>query len=505
MTRSHVPVARVLTNTLWNLFGYGVLFLIQFLALPWIVHGVGEHAFGLWALAGVIPTYFTFMELGLRRAVVRSVSVYRARQQVERLHGVVWTAVGMLIGLAGVVVLVVSACSTRILDRGFHVPPAWISLASSVLILRTLITVADWFAGLFRAVPAGYQDMGVLNRWQVLLHIGLFSGYVLIAQKTASILGMALWATVLHVIAIGVFHRVARQRIPNSRWTGVRRAEARELLHFGGWLTVSQVIEPVLLHTEKLLLARWLGTTALTFYIVPYQLVTRVWHVMTGFSNALFPAISDRVARADTMGSRHLTLLATRWVSGLLIWPLMFLAVFADTFMEWWMGTAYSARSGPVLAILCLGIWINVLSWPVFALYQAQNRTKIPAVYHLLEMGIHIPVCLLAVAAGGLPGAAIAWGIRMVLDTAILLGDSMYRGMLPWSGVWRAIVNPSTCGAFCIGGLLLGIRHYGGDRLVLIPAVLGGLFGTFLIWRTVLGHETRTWILRMLRLHRVQP
>ena len=505
MTQSHVPVARVLTNTLWNLFGYGVLFLVQLLTLPWIVHGVGEHAFGLWALAGIVPTYLTFMELGLRRAVVRSVSVYRARKQIERLPAIVWTAVGMLVGLASVVILAVGACSPLILDRGLHVSPAWISLAAHVLILRTFTMVADWLAGLFRAVPAGYQDMGVLNRWQMLLYVALFSGYVLIAWKTASILGMALWAAILHGIAIGVFYHVARRRIPNFRWTGVHRSEAKELLRFGGWLTVSHMVEPVLLHTEKLLIARWLGATVLTFYIVPYQLITRVWHVMTGFSNALFPAISDHVARADTAGYRRLTLLATRWVSGALIWPLMLLAVFADSFMNRWMGAAYGERSGPVLAILCMGVWINVLSWPVFALYQAQNRTKIPAMYHLLETVIHIPVCILTIVVWGLPGAAVAWAIRMVLDTGILLGDSVRRGMLPWRGVWRAVVNPSTCGAFCAGWVLLGIRLFSGDRLAFIAAVPAALLGTFLVWHTVLGSEARTWIRRILRLYRIQP
>jgi hypothetical protein len=71
--------------------------------------------------------------------------------------------------------------------------------------------------------------------------------------------------------------------------------------------------------------------------------------------------------------------------------------------------------------VLFAGVWINGLGYVPYALLQAQGRPAVPAKFHALELVPFLIVLAIGVRVAGPIGAAIAWSLRVLIDTALLL------------------------------------------------------------------------------------
>lgn len=494
---SVAPLRRVLRNTLWNIGGQVFAFLVQFVTLPWVVHGVGVTAFGIWGLIGVLLSYFAFLDLSLRLAVVRFVSQGMARGDATGVRQAVWSALWLLSvqSLAGLVGLVL--LTRPLFQHVFAVPVGWYRVAAWVFWVRSAGFLLELMTGLFRAVPVALQRMDGVIRRSALLTFVQSVGLAGMAQLGWGLLRMAVWVLLMQVVSLGVFYGMAVRTVPDLRPPTWDRATARSLLRFGGWSTVSYLVEPVLLHTEKLLISRWAGVAQLTYYVVPYQLVTRLWSVTTGFSTALLPALSETDARRDQDAQRALVLQSVRIVSGVMAWPVFLIVVFARPLLTFWMGREFAERGTVPLQVLAVGLWVNVINWPVFALFQAKGRPDRPALYHLGEACVYVPLAYAGVRVLGLPGAALAWTLRMALDSYLLLRGSVRAGFLPSGGLRPALVNPLAVTAL-LAGLSVGALQTWADRPALVLAATAGwlALGVYTFWTRVLPPQERRQFLR---------
>ncbi|GBC84204.1 hypothetical protein HRbin11_00626 [bacterium HR11] len=494
---SGAPLRQVLRNTLWNIGGQVFSFLVQFVTLPWIVHGVGVAAFGVWGLIGVLLSYFAFLDLSLRLAVVRFVSQGMTREDAAGVRQAVWSAVWIL-GLQSLAGLVVLILLTRpLFQHVFAIPAGWYRVAAWVFWVRAAGFLLELMTGLFRAVPVALQRMDRVIRRTALLTFIQSVGLAGMAQLGWGLLRMATWVLLMQVVSLGVFYRLALRMVPDLRLPAWDKATARSLLRFGGWSTVSYLVEPVLLHTEKLLIGRWAGVAQLTYYVVPYQLVTRLWSVTTGFSTALLPALSETDARRDQVAQQDLTLQSIRIISGVMAWPVLLMVVFARPLLTFWMGREFAERGTIPLQVLAVGLWINVINWPVFALFQAKGRPDRPALYHLGEACVYVPLAYVGVRVLGLPGAALAWTLRMALDSYLLLRGSVRAGFLPARGLGSALANPLAVTALLAGLSLGALQTWTARPAFVLTATAGWLvLGAYTFWNRVLPPQERRQFLR---------
>ena len=71
-TRSRLSSGRLLArNTALSFFGQGATLLMAFLAVPLLIDGLGIARFGVLALAWVVFSYASFLDLGLGRALTK--------------------------------------------------------------------------------------------------------------------------------------------------------------------------------------------------------------------------------------------------------------------------------------------------------------------------------------------------------------------------------------------------------------------------------------------------
>src|SRR5262249_36749433 len=76
----------------------------------------------------------------------------------------------------------------------------------------------------------------------------------------------------------------------------LQRAVVGPLLHFGGWLTVTNVVGPLMVYLDRFLVGAVLSLAPGAYYVAPYQLVTRLLLLPAALVGVLFPAFATSLA-----------------------------------------------------------------------------------------------------------------------------------------------------------------------------------------------------------------
>jgi O-antigen/teichoic acid export membrane protein len=359
------------------------------------------------------------------------------------------------------------------------------------------------------AIPRALQRFDIVNCISILIGtLQTLLAVVLLA------LGYSVRAVVAGNLAVAVLSlvinvAVARRLLPHWGLPRLDAAILRRLIRFGGWLTVSSLAGPILVHLEKVILAHQISTAAVAYYTVPYKLTSSFWVIPSAFGVALFPVFSSLHGSNLYSTIVDLNLRVTRVVTLLLLPLVIFFAVFGRDFVQFWMGPDFAARSTGALQILAIAMLVNAIAWSPSFMLLASGRPDLAAKFHVAELVVHLPLTLVFVRLWGVTGAALAWFFRVALDTSLIYGAAIRLYHLDWRLWVRAIAAPAT-GIMVATGVILGLSRE------LVPAdwspvrtlmIVGGstmLITGISLWRWGLGRGEYRLLLQALGVREVR-
>src|SRR5215472_10319299 len=101
---------------------------------PFILHRLGDAAFGIWVLIFSITGYYGLFDLGIRSSLVRYVSIAKAVGDHEYLGKVISTSVCSYTVIGALALLITIAVGINV-DRFFRTPPESHGTARWLLLL----------------------------------------------------------------------------------------------------------------------------------------------------------------------------------------------------------------------------------------------------------------------------------------------------------------------------------------------------------------------------------
>jgi O-antigen/teichoic acid export membrane protein len=101
---------------------------------PFILHHLGDAAFGIWVLIFSVTGYYGLFDLGIRSSIIRYVSKYTATDDREKLTQFVNTALFSYSGI-GVVSMLLTTLLSSSVERFFKIPPEMHAEARLLLLM----------------------------------------------------------------------------------------------------------------------------------------------------------------------------------------------------------------------------------------------------------------------------------------------------------------------------------------------------------------------------------
>jgi O-antigen/teichoic acid export membrane protein len=407
-------------NAVWNLIGQLAPMAVGVVAIPPLIHLLGVDRFGLLSLAWIVIGYFSLFDLGMGRALTKLVADRIGSNDQQSIPPLAWTSLFLMLLLGIVGGLITFFISPWMVYQALKVPPLLqVETLRSFQLLSASIPIVTVTSGL-RGILEAQQRFRILSLIRVPTSIFSFAGPLLVLQFSHSLV------PVIVVLMIGrlvgaLAHLIACfQAMPALRHNPVlQRAVVLPLVQFGGWMTVSNIVSPLMVYADRFLIGAILSVSAVAYYTTPFDLVGRLTFISGSVTGVLFPAFATSLA-----GNRErTTLLVGRGVKYLFlaIFPIVLVVVtFAPDGLRLWLGSAFASHSQWVLRWLAAGVFINAIATVPYALIQSAGRPSLTAKLHLLELPLYLLAVWMLTRRLGINGAAIAWTGRIVLDTVLL-------------------------------------------------------------------------------------
>ena len=408
----------VALNALWNVSGQVVSLIIGLLALPLLLRELGAERLGVFTLALGLIGFSGLFDLGLGRALTQTVATALAEGRRSEVVSALVTRVLQLLGGFGLIWMLLLWLGAPWVARtafSLHGDLA----AETTFGLRALalsIPVALIAAGAVGAME-GMQQFRLLSLWRMPMSVIQFGlpvaaafmrpdiGWVIAALALTRLLWMIVWLLQL------------RRLLPGGGAVA-DTSDLRHAFHFGGWLSVSNIIGPIMVYLDRFYLAAQFPPATVAYYTVPLDASFRATSLPQTAINALFPAFAQARSRPELSGS--MLGLACQALIAIALPPALLVAVFAEPLLTFWLGKAFTLGALPIFRLLILGMFCNSLAHPPYALIQANGRPDLTAKLHLLELPAFMLALGLAVHFFGITGAAIAWSLRVLVDGLLL-------------------------------------------------------------------------------------
>ena len=407
----------VTRNTGYNFLGSLVPMIASVVTVPYYLHLIGNDRYGVLAIVWLFLGYFGLFDPGITRAAVYHIARLAEDHEAVERESVFWTAlvVNIIFGLAGGLVLYLAAKPLFLL--AFKMPESMRGeVMKSLPWLAASIPLSIITAMLGGALQAR-ERFGTFNT--------LYAVNALLAQVVP--LGVAYWhgpdlawliPAVLLARAAGTVPSflVLFKIVPLGIGGRFSRPLLGPLFSYGGWVTVSNLINPVLGSLDRMLIGSVVSAEAVAFYTVPYNLVSRFSILPGSLVASLFPKLSrGELTERSRLASEAVTTLSA------VMTPLTVIFIAAlPMFMKVWVGQNFADHAVPVGVALLIGVWVNSLAYIPAAHLAAINRPDLPAKFHAYEIVPFLGVLWFGLHYFGLLGAAWAWTIRVTVDALLL-------------------------------------------------------------------------------------
>lgn len=408
-------------NIALNLVGLGAPLLVAIASIPPLITELGAARFGMLTLIWALVSYFGVFDLGLSRALTQQLSAAMGEgrpRDASRIAAVGLALITLFGALAGVGLWFAAIPAVGWLKE---VPDA-AEAVGAIHAMAWAVPLTVMASGL-RGILESRGAFGVINLVRTPIGILTYLLPLLVIRMEGTDLVEVAWSlTALRAAACLWQGWYVRDAIVGMFTRSVYdRTIVGGLLGFGGWLTVSNLVSPLMGYLDRFIIGSMMSLSATAWYVTPKEMVTKLQVLPTAVSNVLFPLFARCWAQPG--GKAQARQLERQGLAGLFIalFPItLVLAAFGEQILGWWVGDAFATRGAGPLIIFSFGVFLNGLAQVPYLAIQARGRADQTALLNFVEMPLFLGALYVLSARWGVMGAAAAWTLRIAIDFVAL-------------------------------------------------------------------------------------
>lgn len=408
-------------NTIWNLAGAGVPLIFASFCIPFVIGRIGVERFGVLTIVWVLIGYFSLFDFGLGRALTQRISSALARDEKHEIpdiafNGIIFT---LLTGLVGGLVLAVLA---------YPLAYDWLNISTSLqadacnsFLWATFGILLTTVSNGFRGVLEAYEDFRNTNILKIALGIANFVTPALSVILFGNDVTTMVIILVLFRLLVTFFYYLQVEKNVRVGWRQRKFSihTIKDMLSFGAWMTVSNVISPIMVNFDRFFISNIQGGAMVAFYTVPFEIIVRILILPMALTTTLFPRFAATL-ESDRPSASKIYIRSFK-LTALVLGAVCLLGVFlAKLGLTIWVGDEFAEKSTLVCWFLLVGVFFNGVALVPYSLIQASGNAKITAKLHITELILYLPLLIWMIHAFSINGAAIAWCLRVFLDFCLL-------------------------------------------------------------------------------------
>ena len=400
---------KTIGNAFAGLIGFAWPILLALVSMPYIVHRLGNEAYGVLALVTSVLGFFAFLDLGVTNASVKYMAEAYAQNDVEKINKIVGSSLVVYLFAGGTGACIVALMTNTLVQKILKIPTGYIADSTFAFYIASCGFLLNMVLGVFAAVPKAVQRYDVATKVNIVISTSLtlltvlvlFLGYglreVVILNFLSSLASLAVYMVIAKSLVRDISIRVCFD--PGT---------LKKLFSFGAYSLLVMVSSTVLFQLDRLMIGSIAGAAQVAFYVVPASIALRINGFVGNIMGVVFPLCSELHATGQHTKLRELYLKASKYAFMLSISISTPLVVLSTPLMKYWMGDEYGLKSSLVLALLTGSSFFASLSTVPAYLLDGIGKPRVNAFFAVQSAVMNIVLCLLLIPRFGVNGAAFA-------------------------------------------------------------------------------------------------
>ena len=415
---------QIIKNVGSSWFALAVNIVVGIFLSPFILHRLGDAAFGIWVLIFSLTGYYGVFDFGIRSSIIRYVSKYTATKDIEEVSGLINTAM-FSYACVGVVSLLLTVVGCIYVDRLFKIPAAFHFTAQWLLFVVGTSVAVGFPLGVFGGMLEGMQKFYV-NNWVQIGFSGVLRAVLIVfyLNRGYGLLTVALITVGLPVLASIVRAVVALRALPiKFRWKYVSRNSFRHMANYSGVTFMIIIAARLRFKTDAVVIGTFLSSAAITYFYAGSRLVDYAGELVSSLAQIFVPMSSQSDAAGNINRLRKIFIVGNR-ACAFTIFPITTLfVVLGKSIIEVWLGKQYVAQAYPVLLVLIFPHTLMLMQNASSRILFGISKHGKLAIVTLIEGIANLVLSILLVRRFGIIGDA--WGTAIPLLGTFLL-------FMPW-------------------------------------------------------------------------
>jgi O-antigen/teichoic acid export membrane protein len=467
-----------------------------FLLTPVIVHGLGVDAYGIYALVmGFVAYSFTF---NVGRAITKYVAAYHANNQTERIGEVLSNTlmINLVVGVlsAGALALSANVLVTSVLK----IAPELQEYAKLAFYLAAVGLLLTMISQVFSAIPQAVHRFDVYSLITTIVGILTIGGNGLLVWFGYGAVSLVAWNAGVTGISCIVYFGASRSLLPEAHLSfRVKKDLLSGILRFSSAVIAYQILANIFLLFERSWLTRTLGPSAVTFYVVPMMMAIYIHAFVSSLTLVIFPLASEADAKQDLKRLRQVYTRAIKYITVLVLFLTLSLALGSHRILTSWMGPEFAARSSVVLTIQA--VVFGLIAWGIVSWQMSDGlgRPGRNAILVLAWIIIGVPIMIWLTPISGVVGMAYGrLASALTIPVYVLLTERLIFGKCLWD-FWRrtGLIILAAGVVLAITQLLLFRSLPGGWLWLSVSILVSGAFYLGVLWTLgYLDQDERAWL-----------
>ena len=418
---------QIIKNVGASWFSLGVSILVGIFLSPFILHRLGDTAFGIWVLIFSITGYYGLFDLGIRSSVIRYVSTYTATNNNEGLSKLINTSLATYTAI-GAVAMALTLVGSLFVDSMFRIPTDFLTTARWLFLMVGAAVAVGFPTGIFGGILEGMQRFYFVNMTNlvatllraVLIVLALKHGYGLLTVALITVLLPILGSLVRAVIVL----RILPLRFG---WKYVDRGALREIANYSAITFILMIAYKLRFKTDEIVIGTFLSVTAITYFSIGDRLLDYASEVVSSLAQIFVPMSGQSDARGDTRQLRKILVAGNR-ACALVIFPITaVLAILGKSVIEAWVGARYVAASYPVLLVLLFPMTFSLAQGASPRILYGMARHKPLAWVSLMESIANLILSIVLIRPFGIVGDAAGTAIPLTCTTLYFMPRHLCR------------------------------------------------------------------------------
>ncbi len=478
---------QIIKNVSSNGIALGTNVLVGIFLSPFILHRLGDAAFGIWVLIFSITGYYGLFDLGIRSSVVRYVSKATATGDMEYASRIISTSLFSYTCIGAFVLLITVLVSVNI-DTVFRIPAEFHATTRWLLLMVGSAVSLGFPLGISGGALEGLQRFDVMSLTSVATTLLRALLIVIVLLHGYGLLTVAFITVVLPIISAIIRALIAKRLLPvRLGLTYVDRKTFREIANYGGITFITIVSARLRFKSDEIVIGALLSSVAITYFNIGARIVDYAGEVVDSLAQVLVPMSSHSDATGDVNRLRKILVAGNRFCAFIIFPICAVLVILGKSVIEVWVGKKYVAQSYPVLLLMLLPSTLMLAQAASGRVLFGMGKHRTWAIVTLMEGLANILLSILLVRPYGIVGDAVGTAIPLTATMIFFLPGHVCRKLaIPIRTLLReAYVLPLLVCVPTVATLLLMKRWFVPHtyaHLAIHFTAAGAVYGGALLW-----------------------